>query len=213
MVTDNYFKMCSKDERDKRIREMMEKKNKAKIDTMNSIVEKIVSTKNDDAKLVNNSYGITDPNICPQIAEGEFYIKNLSEDIKSVVINYTGCGSVSINKSLRKKNKEKIGEIMKLDKAFLNAPPLTHPMTVYRGIRGIEELRDDNGFSSCSLHKIVSVCFGGGKVFEILLPIGTRVLFVKPISLFPGEDEVLVDRTGEFRALLDPCKLVYMSHL
>lgn len=203
--------MCSKEERDRRIREIMEKKTKATTDKMNSIVEKIVVYVNEDAKIVNNLYGISDPNICPQISKGEEYVKSLSEDIKSIIIHYSGSGSSYINKSLRKNTKENIGQVIKLDKAFMNAPPLTHPMTVYRGISGLEKLRDDNGFSSCSLNKSVSKSFG--KVFEILLPIGTRVLFIKPISTVPHEDEVLIDRSGEFRALLDPNKLVYMSHI
>ena len=50
--------MCSKEERDKRIREMMEKKTRGKEEKMNKIVEKIIVTGNQDAELIKNSYGL-----------------------------------------------------------------------------------------------------------------------------------------------------------
>ena len=77
-------------------------------------------------------------------------------------------------------------------------------MTVYRGVRCIKELRDDNGFSSCSLKKSVSNLFGFGNVFTITIPSGSRILFVKPISLIPGEDEI---------RRLTATQLIYVSHL
>lgn len=214
--------MCSKEERERRIREMMAGKLRAKTAHMEAVVEKITAMENENSQLIENSYGIQDPNICPQIAEGEQYIKTLPDELTAALVAYTGSGYTDINQSLRGGASRNRGErntntsllnlVPKIDKAFLTAPPLTHPMTVYRGVSGLDKLRDDNGFSSCSLKKDISNGFGGGKVFEILLPIGTRVLFVKPISCVRGEDEVLLDRSGEFREVI-PGKLVYMSHL
>ena len=208
-----YYKMCSKDERDKRIRAMMSRKTEIVTEKMNSVTEKIIATTNENSKFIENSYGVVDPNICPQIADGENYIQNLPKDLQTAIKNYTGSGYGSINRGLRMlKIKECSYYIEKLDMAFKNAPPLTHPMNVYRGVPKLDELRDDNGFSSCSIAKSVSNSFGHGNVFEILLPIGTRVLFVNIISLNRGENEVLIDRSGQFREIL-PGKLVYMSHL
>ena len=214
--------MCSKEERERRIREMMAGKLRAKTAHMEAVVEKITAMENENSQLIENSYGIQDPNICPQIAEGEQYIKTLPDELTAALVAYTGSGYSDINQSLRggasrnrserNTNTSLLNLVPKIDKAFLTAPPLTHPMTVYRGVSGLDKLRDDNGFSSCSLKKDISNRFGGEKVFEILLPIGTRVLFVKPISCVRGEDEVLLDRSGEFREVI-PGKLVYMSHL
>ena len=203
--------MCSKEERDKRIREMMEKKTRGKEEKMNKIVEKIIVTENQDAELIKNSYGVTDPNICPQIAEGEKYVRSLDTETRKIIENYMGQGYTLINGSLRRGDEKNIQHIIKiLDVAFSHAPPLTHPMTLYRGIKGIQKLRDDNGFSSCSFNKCVSHSFGAGNVFEILVPIGARVLFLGAISAC--EREVLLDRSGEFREIL-PGKFVYMTHM
>ena len=205
--------MCSVEERDKRIRDMMSRKLGKKIDKMNSVIEKISMEVNENAVFISNTYGITNANLCPQIAEGEKYISSLSPDITKSVRDYTGNSYRSINTSLRK-NKvcETSRDILNIDSAFRTAPPLTYPMIVYRGIKGVDKLRGDDGFSSCSLRSGISMWFGGGKLFEITIPFGTRVLFVKPISLNENEDEVLLDRCGAFREII-PGKLIYMSHL
>ena len=215
--------MCSKEERDQRIREMIKKRTDDKLEKMEEIVKKITPGENPNSEFISNSYGISDPRLCPQIALGESYIKNLPDDVKTAIIEYTGCAYITINMALRRgKSLGSIADLRSrlfleylplLRKAFSNAPPLVHPMTVYRGIKKLRELRDDNGFSSCSLYRRTPSSFGLGNVFEILLPIGTRVLFVKPISRVPGEDEVLLDCIGEFRELTEPGKLVYMTHI
>ena len=210
--------MCTKEERDKRIREMMSRKSEKVVEKMNSTLEKIEIKSSLVPERIFNSYGILDPNLCPQIAKGEKYIKSLEPGVESAVKKYTGCGYVNINGCLRRSRSRGFSSdefkyiISRIDIAFKNAPPLEVSMTVYRGVGNIDELRDDSGFSSCSLVKAVSNSFGGGNVFTITIPAGSRVLFVKPISMVPAEDEVLIDRGGIFRELV-PGKLIYVSQL
>jgi hypothetical protein len=208
--------MCTKEERDKRIREMMSRKSEKVVEKMNSTLEKIEIKSSLVPERIFNSYGILDSNLCPQIAKGEKYIKSLEPNVESAIKNYTGCGYVTINGGLRRSRSIRGDEfkymISRIDIAFRNAPPLEVSMTAYRGVGNIDELRDDSGFSSCSLRKAVSNSFGGGNVFTITIPAGSRVLFVKPISMVPIEDEVLIDRGGMFRELV-PGKLIYVSQL
>jgi hypothetical protein len=217
--------MCSSEERDKRIREMMMKKTEKKIERMNTVISKIIPTVQSpiQSEIVQsppkkNSYGITDPNICPQIAEGEEYVQSLSADCKHAIRRYTGCGFITVNGVLRRQSPrlsdDFVGILSGLDKAFKNAPELTYPMTVYRGIRKMSELRDAIGFSSCSLSEQTAHMFAGlgGVVFKITIPVGSRVLFVNSISTCRGEDEVIVDRCGSFRNIIDG-HLVYVSQL
>lgn len=206
--------MCSSEERDKRIREMMLKKREKGVEKMNKVFEKIIVTPQlDDISYTSNSYKITDPLICPQITKGEEYIKSLSPDITDAIKKYTGSDYISINGDLRKglKKDDSYFLISCIDKAFRHAPPLDNPITVYRGINSISGLRDDNGFSSCSLNKNTPTGFGGN-VFTITIPAGSRILFIKPISLYQSEDEVLIDRCGMFRKLVIG-KLIYVSQL
>ena len=211
--------MCTKEDRDKRIREMMSRKSEHIVEKMNKALQKIDLTLSLIPHVSSNSYEITDPNLCPQITKGEEYIKNLSLEILNEIQYYTGSGYGSINKILRHGNKgetysknQLIHMISSIDTAFRNAPPLEVAMTVYRGVRNIKDLRDDCGFSSCSLNKSVSCSFGNNNVFTITIPAGSRILFVKPISLVPAEDEVILDRGGMFRNLV-PGKLIYTSQL
>ena len=211
--------MCTKEERDKRIREIMSLKNKKIVEKMNSVIEKIDVKACQLPQIIENSYGIKDPDLCPQIAKGEEYVKNLSPDVKKAVISYTGCAYGAINGGLRRErlfagfsSDEFAYMVSRIDIAFKNSPPLEIPMTVYRGVKNIHKLRDDSGFSSCSLQKNVSKCFGGDNIFTITIPVGSRIIFVKPISENPAEDEVLIDRGGMFRELVAG-KLIYVSQL
>ena len=211
--------MCTKEERDKRIREMLSRKSEKTVEKMNSVAEKIEIKTAIAPQIIQNSYGISDPDLCPQIAKGEAYIKNLAQDVEAAIKNYTGCGYIGINGGLRRGRTSRgfspdefAYMVSRIDIAFRNAPPLDVAMNVYRGVRKIEDLRDDSGFSSCSLAERVSSGFGAGNVFTITIPAGSRVLFVKPISIVPMEDEVLIDRGGMFRELL-PEKLIYVSQL
>ena len=214
--------MCTPEEREKRIRAMMSRKSDKAVEKMNSVVEKITGKSmpgeieiETGSKFIPNSYEITDPTIWPQIAKGEAYIKSLDKGILDSLIHYTGFGYSAINGALRgSRDIDRNPHLIRnIDTAFRRAPRLEAPMTVYRGVRNITELRDDNGFSSCSLKKSMSVVFGGGKCFTITIPTGSRVLFLNPISLFKGENEVLIDRSGSFRALLEVGQLVYVSQL
>lgn len=162
-----------------------------------------ITKRQENPKSIPNSYLIKDPNICPDIFRGEEYIKTLNAQTIMVLRDYTGSGSRTINDDLRTRASKSqiLDQIKLLDKAFDNAPPLESAITVYRGVGEFVKIRDELGYSSCSLKKEVSIKFGRGSCYTIILPAGCKVLFICPISACPSECEVLVNRSGFFRAL------------
>ena len=191
--------MCSQEERLEKIKKIIDTKASKKIKKLNTVIEKITVTTENDDKIINKKY-----------------IESLPEGILQSIIAYTN--ESSVNRFLRTKGKSSRSEethstmVRNMDIAFRNAPPLTSPITVYRGVRGFDELKDDLGFSSCSLSETISRGFGGGSVFTITVPSGSRVLFVESVSTYPGEQEVILDRCGFFEEII-PQKLTYTSHL
>ena len=195
--------------RDERIRMMFGKKDD---EMVSKLTTKLVGNNSYHKEVISNTYGITDPNLCPQISEGEKYITSLPKHVQAQIKSYTGAGAFELNRILRtsshlQEDTRRRADV--LDIAFRHCPMLTSPMVVYRGIRGVD-LRDDNGFSSCSLNKKISDGFGGGTSNKITLAIGSKVLFVKPISACPHEDEVIVSRGGSFRELVTKGEFVYL---
>ena len=213
--------------RDDLIRKMMERKKKESqikkegaykknAESFYSAAAKIVK-KQEQPKIITNSYGIKDPNLCPDIARGEAYILSLNEEAQKLITNYTGSGYM-INQEMRgkvrKQSDSNSAEYWKriLDKAFDEAPPLEAAMTVYRGVgRGVSDL-NDLGYASCSLNENVSKRFGGGKCFKIVLPAGSKILFICVISYIKPEMEVLINRVSNFEKF-DGEKVVYENGL
>lgn len=195
-------------DRDDLIKQLFKKKTDKSISRVSELIRenRVVDV------VTPNLYGITDPDISKEVAKGEKYILGLPDDIKKSIKYYTGSGSSDINRNLRTESKDKQVNIKNMDKAILFAPPLEFPITVYRGVRGFDKIRDDNGYSSCSMNKNVSLNFGGGKCFTIKIPIGSRVLFVKPISLVSGEDEIIIGRGGTFEQI-DSENAIYTAQL
>lgn len=195
-------------DRDEMIKKMLQKK-------MDKSVNKVAELTRENKVVTEvspNMYKITDPDVSREVAKGEAYINSLPNDVKLSIKYYTGFGYNGINSSLRYKSKEKQNNIKNLDKAILFAPPLEFPITVYRGVTGFDQIRDDDGYSSCSMNKNVSLGFGGGKCFTIKIPIGSRILFVKPISSVPYEDEIIIGRGGTFEQI-DGENAIYTAQL
>lgn len=199
------------------IKQLIEKKKKEEYEKKSSQFYDAslkITKAQENPKIITNSYSVSDPNTCPDIFRGEEYIKKLSLPTVRAVHDYTGSGYSVINRNLRAKMSVSSDCIKLLDIAFNGAPPLESALTVYRGVRNFVEIRDDLGYSSCSLKESVSTAFGGGSCYTIILPAGCKVLFVCPISCVKSECEVLVNRSGIFRAINDKGNvLVYENSL
>ena len=212
------------DDRDLLIRNLIQKKKKDAYEKAFAqtveINQKILKVQ-ENPKVVPNAYESVNPATCPDIARGEEYVKSLDPAVQSIIQHYTGSDSSQINNTLRLKMNTKMESthlggsvytaLTLLDKAFAGAPPLESAITVYRGVRNIA-LKDDLGYSSCSLRKQVSDGFGGGDCYTIILPAGSRVLFICPLSRCLNEAEILIDRSGSFKSIGHK-KLVYENGL
>jgi hypothetical protein len=57
------------------------------------------------------------------------------------------------------------------------------------------------GFTSTSIDKKVTEMFGSGIILEIKVPVGAKALSLEPISTFPHEKEVLLNRGSKFKVM------------
>lgn len=137
---------------------------------------------------------ITDKYLFSKLWEQYLYVLTLSEDDRSTLTYYTDKG-YSLYNSLASKSLES----NELDVIFLNAPPLREPLTVYRQIR--EEFQSTiNTYISTSLDPYVPIGFVDirnktkNNYFRIVVPAGTRVLPVAPLSVREDEYEVILPR-------------------
>lgn len=107
----------------------------------------------------------------------------------------------------------------RLDVAFANAPPLTHSLVVYRGIkytRGEKYSHDpiyNKQYISTSTEMSVAENFVENAccVLYITLPVGTRVLPLERVTHYPGEYEVLLPRNGKIQVYKQEGKKVYAT--
>lgn len=135
------------------------------------------------------------------LQEQEQYVSNLSHSITETIKDYTGSDYEEINTALRHRKTPSAAiakKIEDLDAAFLGAPPLQHPITVYRGMKGKLDSSLASAYVSTSTDRIVPKDFTGGKccLFEIQVPAGSKVLPLMRISEVKYEHEVLLHRKG-----------------
>lgn len=164
----------------------------------------------------------------------KIYYDNLSETLKLSVIKYTGDLYIDMNDYLRgihdfKNNKKKVKYIStlvnNLKLIINNAPPLTQPIIVYRGIyreglpkhlqTQLKELKiSDNldlfkfGFNSCSFNPNIAHKFAGHMccIFVLYLPAGTKGLYIGNQSSadVENEDEFILGPGPSFRVFKFP---------
>jgi hypothetical protein len=150
--------------------------------------------------------------------EQEKYIESLSEEQKEAIIEYTK--NTNINKFLlaitSDKNTERdySNEVDLIDKSINAAPPLKHSLIVYRGMILTDPIQNRKtrtghfrlfnysgkykGYTSTTLFEKITRLFqqdtDKGIIFEIHLPIGFKCLYIKPLSKFRYQEEVLLPR-------------------
>jgi polyhydroxyalkanoate synthesis regulator phasin len=133
----------------------------------------------------------------------------LKADTKSAWGNYTGSGYIDINSYWRKgttkhgfMSPEKIKEVSELLSKSMQT--VKTEFTVFRGtnididkfVKG--KVWTDEGFVSTAINPGSS---WSGVKFEIVLPKGTKGMYIGNRSSHPGENEFLIDRDTKFRIL------------
>lgn len=158
------------------------------------------------------------------------YIDNLPNTLKESLMWYTGPSYIAFNKALREDAVSSIEHkkyMKNIDLVFSGAPPLTESMIVYRGVRfsgrisvdNDDFLEIDNAYVSTTKDMKQTSLFSGEKccVLQITISAGTKVLFLKKISMHEDEDEILLDRGGKFiitgTEIRKGMKIVYMTYI
>ncbi|MCQ9290695.1 ADP-ribosyltransferase domain-containing protein [Staphylococcus hyicus] len=149
---------------------------------------------------------------------GEKWGHSLTQDELNAVISYTDVAYKSINAYLNNNSlpiRDEDKALIPIVSQALSKFELSDPIRVYRGI-GEHEYRDviKNGelysfssFKSTSVDTKVTEYFSGGegqgKLLIVDVPIGTRGAYLESISIYPEEQEFLLDRNQKFRILSD----------
>jgi hypothetical protein len=153
--------------------------------------------------------------------QGYSYIQKLPTEIKESIIEYTTNKYREINDYLENDMKPNNNElniiISNIDKAFEHSPKLSEDIIVYRGLNMpfIKDTKRNTqlllgqykgkykGFISTSLDKFSSEMFTFSNtktprccIFKIIVPKGKKCLFLKSISDFEAEDEILLPRNS-----------------
>ncbi len=132
------------------------------------------------------------------------YVVNLGEDVLHSLKSYTGFGYLLINNGLRdyfsgetnRLSETAVKFINNIDHAFKNAPTLTKPLTVYRGMRNFDHNWNNAiPYLSTTLKSNYASSLGDYLLVIEVQP-GTRVLPLKKISAHEGEEEILLPRNG-----------------
>lgn len=158
------------------------------------------------------------------------YTSNLPRTLKESLQWYTGPAYIAFNKALREDtvtNPEHKKYMRNIDLAFAGAPPLPESMIVYRGLRlsgriAIDEsdfLEVDNAYVSTTKDIKQTESFRGQRccILQITISAGTKVLFLRKISMHEDEDEILLDRGGKFiitgTGIREGTKIIYMTFI
>jgi SPP1 gp7 family putative phage head morphogenesis protein len=157
-------------------------------------------------------------NVADVPQEYEEKLRSLPTAQQTALTGYTGASYHGINEYLRTgkpASKSAIRTIQKMDEAFMKqAAEIPENVVLFRGTRPtafvewdalknipisdwIGQTLTDKGFISTSI--IEKSGFKRDMNLEIRVPKGTKGIFVKPISKFPDEDEVTLDRGTVFR--------------
>jgi hypothetical protein len=156
--------------------------------------------------------------------EHQAYVNKLSNKAKDAIFDYTDTESDTINSDLsipahqRQTDDHIENSIQSLRQSIQNAPPLTQPLIVYRGIRsksynnsyikilqnaqiGDEIQLPDGGFISTSVSPQTALRFARAPCcfLVIYLPKGTHGLFFGEDSSYTDELEYLLSDQQRFR--------------
>ena len=125
---------------------------------------------------------------------------------RAALYHYTGSGAYPLNSELREKGDltpEHARARDMIDSAFSKVPALDHTVKVYRGVDNkiYEKLKSadsfvDDGFVSTSRALYGAKSFN---VLEILVPRGTKALFLGNATDYLDEGEVLLPRGTRFK--------------
>ena len=142
------------------------------------------------------------------------FIDRLPPDLNRALELYTTSKYQKINNVLEgiEESTDEIRDIVKkLDTVFSMAPQTTTPLTIYRGMK-LDAVKTPRryktesvmmnykgkyeGFISCSLSYDVADNFTKGTccVLEISVPIGSKLIYLEPLTTANGEYEVLIQR-------------------
>lgn len=131
------------------------------------------------------------------------YVSGLDRETRQAIEDYTGSSYGILNRRLMRGEwegsyYEDIARL--LDDAFYEAPPVTTPFMVYRGIDSDEFIRDIRAFVSTSLDVEEATRRAGRRccLLRITVMPGSRVLPIESVSEHADEAEVLLPRVGRF---------------
>lgn len=123
------------------------------------------------------------------------------------VKKYTGESYAPINNGLLNKSMltKACQEILDdLDSIFKDVPSVEEEFVVYRGVTTKHDFGVLSGFISTSYDYDTAITFADDKkqccVFIITVPVGAKVLPVEELSVNPTEGEILLPRSGYFKA-------------
>ena len=141
------------------------------------------------------------------------YVDNLDKSIKNVLSWYTtDNGYKFLNSALRNKKEKYLNDDFKnklnlIDKAFLLAPKISKPITVYRGLdlKSSEDITfHTNSFISATTDIESTYSFTSSTnnccILKINVASGSKILPLKNLSTVKHEDEILLDRYGIINA-------------
>lgn len=143
------------------------------------------------------------------------FVKNLSENDKKLLYNYTFKYDAYTNalhsayypfKMKRTDEKFKIGKEISLlmDRLFLEVPKTNREITVFRGASDIFH----GPYVSTTLDKNSVLGFSLDKnIYKIIIPKGSSILPLFPISHFGHEAEILLDRKKILKKTERECKI------
>lgn len=140
----------------------------------------------------------------------EAWRSGLSADQRTAIEDYTGTGSDYINSILRMGPPEAASMfvgVRNLDGAVASSPPLTDPVTVFRGAAfnmnaSVGDVITDPAFVSTSLNPVRTAGFALGTqstLMQITVPAGEKAPYIGNLSSSRSEQEVLLNRGTSFQ--------------
>lgn len=157
-------------------------------------------------------------------SEQEKFVNNLSDGEKKCLTWYTSGEYREFNRKLRKKEKltdEQNHNLKCIDSIFKKVPITARPITVYKGL-DTDNISSDDAFISTTTDVNIANLFSGIDccIIEITIPSGSRILPLKSVSLFPYENEILLDRSNYLIVNNDTStksyegvKIIYMTYV
>ncbi|MFO3690260.1 phage minor capsid protein [Staphylococcus felis] len=149
---------------------------------------------------------------------GEKWASYLTQEELNAMISYTDVAFKPINAYLNDNTfpiRDEDKKIIPLISQAISKYKLLDPIRVYRGVGESEyldiikngKLYTFSSFKSTSIDASVTEYFSGGKekgkILIVDVPIGARGAYLESISIYPEEQEFLLDRNQSFRIISD----------